>query len=581
VKLSVERKPQSLVVLDITADEDEFAQGLDQAFKKVGRDVQIPGFRKGKAPRALMEKYYGREYFLREAADQVMDRLYRDAIKQEDITPVGEPEVEIVELEPVQFVVTIPVYPTATLGDYSSVRVEPIDAATTEDDVQEVIDRLQRTQSPWVDVTEDRHPEDGEQVTVDYEVHEGDEEFQPPVKDALFILGETNLLSQLSEKLKEMKVGETDSFELVFEEDDETADPSIRGKALRYDVTLKTLKKRDLVEIDDEFAKKVAGVDSVAELRTRIFEDVHQGKTSDARNSVMNDIIEQIAEVSELELPHVMIHEEAHHRVHQLQQEMAQSGTPFDAYLRMQGKTEEDIAHDMEPEAAIRLRNSMLMREVAKAENIEVSDEEIDAEIAKMIGGNPDDTSDEAVAQRERMQSIYGSDYFRNALRTELFDRKLTDRLVEIATEGRGAVLNAWTAPELPATGDATETSGEEEAETASAEATEPDEAASAPKSNGSKKELGPAESEGTAWVAGDGEDNAPEGFPIKGNASSRIYHTEESPSYGRTIAEVYFATPEDAEAAGYRLPKSMQHAGEAVADAVANLAKEATSDDE
>ncbi|MEJ7837370.1 MAG: trigger factor [Thermomicrobiales bacterium] len=447
MKLSVERKPDSLVVLDITAEEEEFSLAVDNAIKKAARTVQIPGFRKGKASPARVEKMYGRETFLQEATDGVMDRLYREALKQEELVPVGDPSVEIVQIEPVQFVVTVPVYPTPVLGDYSTIRVDPIDAATTDDDVQEVIDRLQRSQSPWIDVTEVRSPVDGEQVTVDYEVFDGEEEFQKPIKDAVFILGETNLLSQLSDKLKELKVGESDSFELVFDEDDETADPTIRGKVLKYNVDLKAIHQRDLIAIDEEFAKKVADTDSVEELRVRIFEDVHQGKTNDARTQIVNSIIEQLVDRSELDLPHAMIHEEAHARVGHLQQEVQRSGTPFEAYLRMQNKTEEDIAVEMEPEAERRLRSSMLVQEFARAENVEVNDEDIDAEITKVVGEAPTDGDDAELAKFEQTKTLYNGTYFRNMMKNQLFDQKVTDRLIEIATEGRGAVINAYVAP--------------------------------------------------------------------------------------------------------------------------------------
>ena len=589
MKLSVERKPESIAVLNITADDEEFERGYKQAFNKASKTIQIPGFRKGKAPKALIEKYYGREYFLREAADTIMDTLYRDALKQEDLSPVGEPEVEIVDLEPVNFIVTVPVYPTVTLGDYTTVRTEPIDATTTEEEVDEVIGRLQRNQSPWVEVTEARTPAEGEQVTVDYTVFEGDEVFQAPITDAQFVIGETNLLTQLSTKLQEMTPGESSSFELLFEEDDETADPSIRGKSLRYEVTLKTLKARDLVTVDDEFAKTVAGVDTVEALRQEILTDIHRGKTENARNDVMNDIVRQISERSELDLPHAMIHEEAHHQVHRPQQELAQSGTPWDAYLKMQNKTEEDIAVDLEPQAAMRLRSSLLLRAVADAEKIEVTDEDIDAELERIIGPGSDDDTDEAKEQRERMRSIYNSDYFRNMLSGQLFDKKLTDHLIDMATEGRGHVNNGFVEPEPVIEAESSEITsdgGEEaSAETGSDDAIEAsgsvvsEEAEAAPASSG--KELGPADREGTDWVAGNGENSVPEGFPIKGNASSRIYHPVESPSYDRTIAEVYFASPEAAEAAGYRLPKSLQNAGNAAVEAAANLAAEAAEEAE
>src|SRR5690606_6921146 len=264
---------------------------MDRAFRRVSKDIQIPGFRKGKAPRTIIERYYGREIFVQEAADDVMDTLYREALRQENITPVGEPDVEIVALEPVNFKVTVPVYPTIDPGDYTSVRVEPEDASISEDDVNEVLERLQKSQATWVDPSEPRKPREGDQVTVDYEVKEGDEDFQEPVTDAQFILGETNLLTQLRERIEDMNVGDTETFELAFDENDETADPSIRGKVLTYTVTLKSIKERELAEIDDEFAKNVADAASLEDLKQQIRDDVHQGKTSEARTKVVNEII--------------------------------------------------------------------------------------------------------------------------------------------------------------------------------------------------------------------------------------------------------------------------------------------------
>jgi len=557
VKLSVERKPASLVELNITAEEQEFAEALDKAIKKQARSLQVPGFRKGKAPRAMIERYYGREAFLRDAADEVMDRLYRQALEQEDLRPVGDPEVEIVELEPVNFIVTVPVYPTVDLGDYAAVRVDPVDAAVTDEDVQEVIDRLQRTQSPWVDVTEARKPREGDQVTVDYTVHDGETPFQDPVEDAVFILGETNLLQPLRDKIEDMNVGDTEQFDLVFEEDDETADPQIRGKALTYNVTLKSLKQRDLTPVDDEFAKTVAGAESLDDLRQQIRDDVHQGKTNEGRSEVLNKTIDAIAEQATIDLPEAMIHDEVHHQLNHLKEDLQRQNIAWDAYVRSSGKSEQEIHDDMFPEATRRLRNSIILQEIAKRENVEVSDADIEAEIERAAGPdiNPASEDEEAQARAQRLRELYKSDYFRNILRNDLFERKLTDRVVEIATEGKGAVLNGWTAPEP-------------------AEAT--NEAESADEAPAAKSSKLPAEGEGTDWVAGDGTDTIPEGFPIKGNASSKIYHPEASPSYNNTIAEIYFATPEAAEAAGYRLPKALQQAGESAAETAASAVEQA-----
>lgn len=594
-------------MLDITADEDEFSQAMDRAFRKTAREIQIPGFRKGKAPRGLIERTYGREVFLRDAADDVMDRLYREALEQEKLVPVGEPDVEIVELEPVSFKVTFPVFPTIEPGDYTSVRVDSEDATVTDDDVNEVLEQLRRTQAPWVDPSQPRKAREGDQVNIDYDVKQGGDNFQEPVKDAQFILGETNLLVQLRERIEEMEIGQTETFELAFDEEDTAADPSIRGKALTYTVTLNSVQERQLPELDDEFAKAAGDAASLDDLRQQVRDDVHQGKTSELRTTVVNKIISAMGEGAELDPPSVMVDEEVEHQINHLKQNLAQSGTPYEAYLRAQDKTEDDLRDDLRPDAERRLRNSLLMQEIAKRDKVEVTDEDIDAEIDRMLGPAPDaESDDEGDEQQNRMREIYRSAYFRNMMKTDLLDRKLTDHLIEIATEGRGAVLNGWEPKEAPE-----ETVAEDSAAIAAAahadEDAPSDEASTSTTDVGNDASAGNAGSDestssvvtaetadqdsgedtmggvvtidtgsvddaaaefptlegerGDGWVKGDGENKVPDGYPIKGNANSMIYHPQESRFYDNTVAEYYFATPEVAETFGFRAPKGVKKA--------------------
>lgn len=594
-------------MLDITADEDEFSQAMDRAFRKTAREIQIPGFRKGKAPRGLIERTYGREVFLRDAADDVMDRLYREALEQEKLVPVGEPDVEIVELEPVSFKVTFPVFPTIEPGDYTSVRVDSEDATVTDDDVNEVLEQLRRTQAPWVDPSQPRKAREGDQVNIDYDVKQGDDNFQEPVKDAQFILGETNLLVQLRERIEEMEIGQTETFELAFDEEDTAADPSIRGKALTYTVTLNSVQERQLPELDDEFAKAAGDAASLDDLRQQVRDDVHQGKTSELRTTVVNKIISAMGEGAEIDPPSVMVDEEVEHQINHLKQNLAQSGTPYEAYLRAQDKTEDDLRDDLRPDAERRLRNSLLMQEIAKRDKVEVTDEDIDAEIDRMLGPAPDaESDDEGDEQQNRMREIYRSAYFRNMMKTDLLDRKLTDHLIEIATEGRGAVLNGWEPKEAPE-----ETVAEDSAAIAAAahadEDAPSDEASTSTTDVGNDASAGNAGSDestssvvtaetadqdssedtmggvvtidtgsvddaaaefptlegerGDGWVKGDGENKVPDGYPIKGNANSMIYHPQESRFYDNTVAEYYFATPEVAETFGFRAPKGVKKA--------------------
>ncbi|MGB3330428.1 MAG: trigger factor [Thermomicrobiales bacterium] len=587
MKLSVERNSGSTAVLDITSEDAEYQEALQVAYRKVSKDVQIPGFRKGKAPRQMIERMYGPDVFAREAADELMEKLYREALSQENLVPVGDPQVEIKEFEPLNFVVTVAVYPTVELGDYSGIRVDPIDAAVTDDDVQEVIDRLQRSQSPWVDPKEARTPVDGDQVTVNYAVKDGDTTFQEPIDDAVFVLGETNLLVQLKDQIEKLHVGESATFDIAFDEDDETADASIRGKTLTYTVTLVGLKEREILPLDDEFAKDVADAESMDDLRQQIRDDIHQGKTNDARNDVVNQIVDKLAEVSPLDLPHEMIHEEVHHQMEHLKQDAARNGMPFEAFLASRGQNEQTLHDSLFPESERRLRNSLLLREYATREGVEVTDEDIDAEIDRLVGANGGQASgDDAEAQAERLREIYKSDYFRNMLQSELFDRKLTDHLIDQATEGKGAVVNAWVAPEPVAAATTDSEDADSEAGIVDAEivsdASEKPAAKAADTASTSKRKTrsaGPTETEGTDWVAAVEGEDAPNGWLVKGNADSGIYHTPESPAYENTVAEVWFPDGEAAERAGYRAPKNMPKSGEAAAD-VAKSAAKAASDE-
>ena len=399
---------------------------------------------------------------------------------------------------------------------------------------------------------------------MDYTVLDGDEPFQEPVEDAVFILGETNLLTQLREKLEGMNVGDTESFDLEFAEDDDTADPAIRGKSLAYQVTLKEIKQRDLLPLDDDFAKKVNETETLEELRQQIRTDIHVGKTNDGRTGVVNQIINAMAGQAAIDPPAVMVEEEVDHQLNHLKEDLQRSNTPWEGYLRLQGKTDDDVRDDLRPEAERRLRNSLFLQAVAKAETVEVTDQDIDGEIARLAppmpaGGEDDDA---AATQAARMAQFYQS-----MLRNELFERKLTDRLIEIATEGQGAVLNGYVVPEAPIDAESSVIDVES--------AVVDTDAAPAPEADDSAGTSDPANDaaarpgEGIAGaVRGDGSTEAPDGYPIKGNADSMIYHAPGSGSYANTVAEWHFATEEDAVNAGYRAPANRKRGADTAAAA-------------
>ncbi len=549
VKLTVEQLPQSLVLLDIVADEQEVKEATTKAFRQVAKNIRIPGFRPGKAPRHIIDRMYGPGVYEEEAHRIVIDRLYRDAVKQEEIIVVGQPSVEITEVEPLSFKITVPVFPTIEPGDYASVRVDPRDAAITEDDVEQTIEELRKNRGEWLEVEDEATtPADGDRVTVDIETTLDGEEFEKPAENAEFVLGTSPLFADLITVIQAMKTGETTETDISFAEDADDVDERLKGKTLHYKLKLNKIEQRKLPEIDAEFAQAAAQVDSVEALLEAVRRDLHQEKTQQSRNDVINEIYEKIADGATLEIPGVMIDEAVQEEIKQVEQRFAQQGMPLDMYLQYQGQTREGYADEIRPGVERRVRRSLVLGVVAEREGIVIDDAAIEEEIANQTASVPN---------AEALRDLYSKEgYFRQLLRDDLYNRKLSTRLIEIATEGNEPVLNGWVEPVEIEITDATDESTEEAtAETSQAMgiAAEPEETSDA--TDGAELPKGA--------VAGTGETDCIEGFPIKGNASSMIYHVPGSSSYDRTIPEMCFATEDDAVAAGYRPSKSSVKASE------------------
>ncbi|CAN5801437.1 trigger factor [soil metagenome] len=559
MNVTVERIADSQVRLQITADPEEHNQAVDKAYRRISRDINVPGFRKGKAPRTMIERTYGREVFVEEANRDLMDNLYRQAIEQEKIIPVGDPAVESIEPEPLSFVVVIPVYPTIETGDYASVRVDPVDASISDSAVDELLEQLRLEKSPWIDPAEARKPKDGDQVTLDIQIMDGEEEFQPMNEDAVFVLGETNLLEELRSTIDTLSPGESTSSGILFSKDDDryAEDDPRRGKTMTYNITLKGIKERDLLPLDDDFAITYGEAESLAELRELVYANLHNERTREARTEAVNAILEKINEQATLDIPGPMVDDAVKERVARLRSRLQYGGASLEAYLRQSNLTEEQLKADIRPAAARDLRTSLIMREIAQNEGIEITDSDIELEIEAITTQTPQ--------ANEMREAYFQNQYLRSALRNELFDQRLTDRLIEIATEGRGALINGFVAPE-PAEVEAID-AAEDDAEDSEAAKSEAD------------AEVQPAEASGTAEtiesedsrqpmanrepeqgkVPGDGSADCPEGYPVKGNADSMIYHAGGDSTYERTIPEFCFATTDDAVAAGYR--PTVQHA--------------------
>ncbi len=455
MKLTVERLPESRVQLEIIAEEPESEEAMRRAVRKVGNQITVPGFRKGKAPRAMIEQMYGPDVYQEEAHRYLMTDLYRQALEEADLVPVGDPEVEIGATEPLTFTVVVPVYPEIDPGDYLSVRVEPVDASVDEAGVDELIEALRKSHSPWVDpageglqvgaglelTPKSRTPREGDQVTIDYSVEEEGGAAEPPVSDAVFVLGESGLLDPIEDAIKGLRVGESTEFSVPFDDEDETLDPSLRGKTLKYRVSLKGLKERDLLPLDDDFARTVGEADTLEQLRQELREQLHQSRTVSVQRDALAQIIAKMAEGATIDLPEPMVDRAVEDDLRRMRSRLAQQGVSLDAYLRMMEQSEEDLRAELRADSFQRLRNSLLLRAIAEREGIAVEDDVVDSAVERMA------EAAHTSAQPTQAEAFARSEYVRELLQSEMFERRLTDRLIEIATEGRDTVINGWKPP--------------------------------------------------------------------------------------------------------------------------------------
>lgn len=430
MKVTVERLPQSTVRLDIAADQEEFDEAVERAFRRISQRIQVPGFRPGRAPRPLVERRVGREYIVAEAQRELMDRLYREALQQHGLVPVSDPQVEVYQEEPLAFRVEVQIYPRAELDGYRDIRVEPREVTVAEEEIDEVIEQLRRGQAIWRVPAEPRRPQDGDQVVVDIEAFEGDQSFQEPLRNATFVLGESNLFAEIDQAIRSLLPGEEAEFDITFAEDDERISPELRGKTLHYKVKLHEVKERELPELDDTFAQAL-GAATLAELRERIRRDLLRQKAQAARAEVLQTAVERLVEVAKLELPPALIDRQVAADIERLRERLRQQGTSLEEYLRFQGKTLEEFAQELRPEAEARLRRYFVLEAFAEAEGIQVSEEELEAEIERLAtaSGRPDE-----------YRAFYNVPSIRSYLADELHERKVSERLLELVTEGRGPV---------------------------------------------------------------------------------------------------------------------------------------------
>ena len=430
MRVSAQKIPDSQVVLEIEVEPERVEKALDRAYRQLVSRTRVPGFRPGKAPRAMLERYLGRDALLREALDRLVPEVYQEAARQEDVEPIDLPELEVVTTEPLVVKATVPVRPTVDLGDYRQVRVPREPVEVPQERVEQALEDLRRRYAVLEPV--DRPVQWGDILRADVAGAVGDITIVDQ-KDVEFQLreGQTVSLPGFAERLLGLAKGVETEVEVPVPAD--FADQRVAGKTARYRVVIHEIKEEKLPALDDSFARQVGeGFPSLSALRERIESDIRQVEEEAALHRYHDQVLAVLEERATLEFPPVLVEREVGRLLRDEQVASGgragrvAAGPDVERYLRVQGKSEEELRQELRPLAVERVRRSLILTQVAEAENIDVSDAEIDQEVERLVSS--------AGPQAEEVRRLFADVDSRDALRRRLLARRTLDRLVDIAS---------------------------------------------------------------------------------------------------------------------------------------------------
>jgi len=380
VKVSVEKLPGSEARVEVDFSWDEVEKASDKAFRKLVQKIDIPGFRRGKAPRSLVERRYGKEYVYQEGLDDLMNETYRSTLKENDITPIAPPEIEAPVLEigqPYRFSLTVPVLTPVELGDYRSLQFEREEASVTSEEVEQQLELIRNNKAHWDEV--DRPVEMADRVTVDLKLTSEDQTISDLKNNPFELTTErVGLFTGMDEHIVGMKAGESKSFTTTIPAD--YANEKLAGKEAHYDVTLHKVEAKYVPEIDDALAMEVSEGDitSVEDLRKAISDELLANKKRRNAEALRDKVVDAVIEQSTFSIHPVLIKEEAEEMMHQLSHILEEQRMSMDQYLMLARKTRDEYLKDIEPDAEKRVKRQLVLNAIAKKEEVTVDQNDLE-----------------------------------------------------------------------------------------------------------------------------------------------------------------------------------------------------------
>jgi trigger factor len=425
VKVTKEKVEKSQVFLAIEMEPAEVEESLVKSYHRLVKRTTIPGFRKGKTPRAVLERYLGKEGLLEDTLNHLIPQTYEKALKEQQIEPFGQPQIEIVQTDPVIFKAAVPLAPTIKLGDYHQIRLAPEQEEVTKEKVNAVVEQLRHQNATWEPVV--RAVEFGDLVTLNIESNIDGESFVNQEGSQYQVIRDSPFPAPgFSQQLTGMKKEEEKEFELQFPADYPRGE--LAGRKPSFKVKIVEVKKEILPELDDAFARQLgAELKTVAALKKEVADNLKLRAEEKARTDFEERVIDAVVELAQVEFPPVLVEMEVHRLIDEQSRRFQMQGGDLAEYLKNINKTEEQLHEELRPVAARRVTQSLVLDKIAEEEKIEVGQPEVDAEIENMLKNIKD--------KKEDLAKTLNTPRSRESIKQVLITRKTINRLVEIAKD--------------------------------------------------------------------------------------------------------------------------------------------------
>ncbi len=420
----LEKIENNIATLEIEVSQEQFEQGIKKAYKKIAGRFNIPGFRKGKAPRSIIERHYGEGIFYEDAINEVCPDAYQAAVEEHDLKPVDRPEIDIVQIEkekPLVFKAVVTVKPEVVLGEYKGIQVEKKEYPVTDEQVETELDNMRQSNARMI-AAQERPTRKDDMLIIDYKGFVGDEQFEGgTAENQSLVLGSGRFIEGFEDQLIGVNAGDSVKVTVTFPEDYQAE--KLAGKEAVFQVDVKEIKEKELPALDDEFAKDVSEFDTLGELKADIRSKLEERARLRVKNETENEVIKKVTELSSIDIPEVMVEKQIDAMVRDFEIQLMYQGLNMENYLEHFKQSRDDFRAGLKNDAQERVKTQLTLEKVSEIEGITETREELDKEIEDMAKQYKQE-------DMSKFKKSLGEDEL-NYIKESIIIRKTIDFLVE------------------------------------------------------------------------------------------------------------------------------------------------------